>query len=105
MFLLIKDIKSLTDLVPGRISPPIVIAEEGSTFNLTCRSDTVVVWKKVGEEISRRHIIHKRHLIMYDVTVQDTGRYICMGTYMEQQEYGKRSRIFQDYADVTIGGI
>ncbi len=101
MFLLIKDINSLTKLVPGRISPPIVIAEEGSTFNLTCRSDTIVVWKRVGEEINRKHIIKERHLLMYDVTVQDTGRYKCMGTYKEQQEYA----VFQDYVDVTIGGI
>ncbi len=86
------------------IPQPIVITYEGSTVNLTCNSDSFVIWKKLGETIDRKYIQQGRNLIMYNVTVQDTGRYICIGTYMDQKNMMRRE-MFQDYTDVNIGGI
>ncbi len=84
--------------VIGMINPPHIVSYEGSDINVSCTSDTSVQWaKKSSPNLSLSYDLqHGRHLTLKNVTMLDSGKYYCFGTYFNKN--------FTDSIDILIGG-
>lgn len=79
------------------IDPQHVVSYEGGDIKITCKSDTPVEWTKKGSEnIALSNVQAGRYLIMKNVTVRDSGKYYCFGTFLNNS--------FSDVIDILIGG-
>ncbi len=80
----------------GRLNPQHSVALEGEVVTLTCKSHTDPQWSKEEGRINS-HSVFQNSLLLYEVTEEDSGRYICYGTYPSGE-------LFDESATVLVGG-
>ncbi len=76
--------------------PKHVVIYEGSDIRLYCHSGTKVNWNKTGSShMDEWHLLLDQHLILKEVTQNDSGEYRCSGVY--------KNISFEDSINLLIG--